>query len=138
MFYLYFLRERILKILIFNNSLRMLTILCNGWCTVSENTSGATKKRNNYNAILLFIFIILNTYLKPFTLAPHLDITLPTFYINIFASFLYWFCTLVYGFFSVLFPIYYSSSNFCNKNYFHVGGNNHIRVSTSIYLSIFL
>ena len=88
-------------------------------CTVDENINAAIKMRNNFcNPLKKVIFPILLSqywtflYCSPFS---YQSSYLLSFLISLL-KFLYEFCILVHGFFSVLLPIQLSLSNYCDSN----------------------
>ena len=88
--------------------------------TVHENIIGAPKMRNIFGTMSICTFL----YCSPFSFHFSNFAIAKVVALNIFATFLYWFCTLICGFFSVL--LYaelislnsYRTSNFRNSNSF--------------------
>ena len=91
--------------------------------TVEENIISTIKMRNHFcYPLKMVIFPILRQQYWTFSIAPHLVIALPTLRqqkLSLLISllqFLYEFCRLVHGFFSVLLPIQLSASNYWDSN----------------------
>ena len=95
-------------------------LMCIVYCklVLRLNKIATIKMRNNfYYPLKMVIFPILQLQYLTF-IAPHLVIALPTLWqqkLLFLISFLK-FCRLVHGFFSVLLPYNYRSSNYCDSN----------------------